>query len=362
MEKSQNRRLINAPPRILQDKEIIERAIQNNPSEENILYAIRETGWALQYALQDMKDDFEVVLRAVGKWGAALQYASTNLRCNDEIVATAVRQMPTALQFALGGKNQSKDFLKTAGIFDDINEYNPDKPRIILSTRFSLGENTSTTATIFALLMKQHPYFKQSFNIYFPNAYDKNTCDPEWTNIGHMCRGTFETCEMDAELKTGVPQEQKSCWRYSYRYQLERGVAMIQVVEYYYAGEEAGNSQEEEVDRYVVGKGQSIETEMASLVGRKVFRCFQPVNDEGRRFEFNAGTIDGVAKVIEKWYEEDPENLEECNLRWKHVLGSWWLQEENQQPDENENATNAEYHVDENEENNAGRFEAALGS
>eukprot|EP00546_Thalassionema_frauenfeldii_P002341 CAMPEP_0178938464 /NCGR_PEP_ID=MMETSP0786-20121207/26345_1 /TAXON_ID=186022 /ORGANISM="Thalassionema frauenfeldii, Strain CCMP 1798" /LENGTH=231 /DNA_ID=CAMNT_0020617185 /DNA_START=135 /DNA_END=826 /DNA_ORIENTATION=- len=228
-------------------------------------------------------------VKQAGKWGAALQHASTNLRCNDEIVATAVRQMPTALQFALGGRNQSKIFLKTAGIFEDINEYNADKPRIILSTRFSLGENTSTTATIFALLMKQHPYFKQSFNIYFPNAYDKNTCDPEWTNIGHMCRGTFDTCKMDDELKVGVPQEHKSCWRYSYRYELEIGVAtaMVQVAEYYYAGEEAGNSKEENIDRHVVGNGQSIETEMASLVGRKVFRCFQPVN-EGRRFEFDA--------------------------------------------------------------------------
>mmetsp|Transcript_23758 Transcript_23758/g.36056 ORF Transcript_23758/g.36056 Transcript_23758/m.36056 type:complete len:98 (-) Transcript_23758:322-615(-) len=97
---------------------------------------------------------------------------------------------------------------------------------------------------------------------------------------------------------------------------------MVQVAEYYYAGEEAGNSKEENIDRHVVGNGQSIETEMASLVGRKVFRCFQPVN-EGRRFEFDASTIDDTARVIEKWYEEDPENLEEkCNLRWKHVLGS----------------------------------------
>mmetsp|Transcript_5227 Transcript_5227/g.8054 ORF Transcript_5227/g.8054 Transcript_5227/m.8054 type:complete len:224 (+) Transcript_5227:945-1616(+) len=203
--------------------------MEKNPLEETMLFVISQTGWALRYAPEDIKNDFEVVLGAVAKCGNALQCASTKLRCNDEVVATAVHQMPTALQFALGGKNQSCEFLRMAGIFDNIKAYNPNKSKVVLSTRFSLGENTSTTATIFALLMKEHPYFKEDFNVYFPNAYDKNTSDPEWTNIGHECRGTFETCKMDDELKTGVPKEHECCWRDSYRYQLQRGVPMVQV-------------------------------------------------------------------------------------------------------------------------------------
>merc|ERR1712157_529701 len=101
----------------------------------------------------------------------------------------------------------------------------------------SLGEETSTTATIFSLLMKEHPYFKH-YNVYFPNAYDKSTCDPNWTDIKHPCRGTFDTCLMPEQFKTGLPIERKSCWRYSFRYQLERAFIMVQISEYYYVGEE----------------------------------------------------------------------------------------------------------------------------
>jgi len=69
---------------------------------------------------------------------------------------------------------------------------------------------------------------------------------------------------------------------------------------------------------------------MAKQVGRKVFRCFQPVSEDGIRKEFDAGIMEDIAMATEKWYEEDPNNLEECNLQWKRMLGTWWLQKENQ--------------------------------
>ena len=117
------------------------------------------------------------VLTAVATRGSALAYTSHDLRCNDNVITAAVRQNPTALQFTKGGKNQSKAFLCAAGLLDDITLYDPTEQKVVLSTRFSLGEETSTTATIFSLLMKKNQYFNR-FNSYFPNAFDKTTCDP----------------------------------------------------------------------------------------------------------------------------------------------------------------------------------------
>ena len=100
-------------------------------------------------------------------------------------------------------------------------------------------------------------------------------------------------------------------------------------MEYYYAGERQGGSNNvSQVAGHVVGDGQNIETELAASVGRKVFRCFQPVNEEGEREKFDASTVHDLETVVEKWYEEDPTNLEECNLRWRWALGKFWLQEE----------------------------------
>ena len=81
----------------------------------------------------------------------------------------------------------------------------------------------------------------------------------------------------------------------------------------------ARRSKEVSSERHLVSK---------FFVGRKVFRCFQPVNEEGEREEFDASTVHDVATVVEKWYTEDPTNLEECNLRWRWALGKFWLQEE----------------------------------
>ena len=134
--------------------------MENNPSEATAMVAIRWTGWALKYSYDDMKNNPEVVLTAVEKSGSALAYASKHLRCDDDIITAAVRQNPTALQFAKGGKNQSKTFLRAAGLFDDINHYDSTKQKVVLSTRFSLGEETSTTVTIFSLLMKKNPIFQ----------------------------------------------------------------------------------------------------------------------------------------------------------------------------------------------------------
>ena len=101
------------------------------------------------------QNDRDADLTALTTRGGALAYASDNLRYDDDVIVTAVRQNPTALKFAMGEKNQLKAFLCIAGLWDEISHYNPNKTKVVLSTRFSLAETTSTTATIFALLLKK---------------------------------------------------------------------------------------------------------------------------------------------------------------------------------------------------------------
>ena len=129
------------------------------------------------------------------------------------MVSVAVNNDPTALKFALGGLNQKDTFLKKVGLWDY--SYVSCMRRFVLSTRFSLDEKLSTTATIFALLMKCHP-FLEDLNVYSPNCWAKDTCDPSWTSWDHHCNGTYATCKKPHHLKMGIPQ-QKLCWRYSFQ-------------------------------------------------------------------------------------------------------------------------------------------------
>jgi hypothetical protein len=117
--------------------------------------------------------------------------------------------------------------------------------------------------------LKQQDYFENgSFVVYSPNAFDKSTCDPEWTRFEWPCRGTYDTCMFDSSLKTGVPQP-KGCWRYSFRYQLEEAKRtngfMAQIADFVIS--EWG---------HVLGDGQKIEREMAQHMGVKIFRVNAP--------------------------------------------------------------------------------------
>jgi len=86
---------------------------------------------------------------------------------------------------------------------------------ILLLTRFSLATKSTPTATWFALLLKQNECIQQqNFCVYAPNAHNQ-----DWTNIDHLCRGDFDACKMeDGNLKRGMPQEGKTCWRVLFPY------------------------------------------------------------------------------------------------------------------------------------------------
>ncbi len=303
-------------------------ALRNLPDnlkadKEVVLAAVQIDGVALEYASQELKAKKEIVLAAIQQNGDALQYASEALRSDKEVVITATKQNPTALKFALGGLNQDPDCLQAAGLFHD--NYDTLKlnnaPRIVLSTKFSLGEKTTSYATKVALLMKKNPYFASKV-VYSPNTWDKNTCDPNWTDITFPCRGTKETCQK-YEFKDNLPVEKECCWRSSYRYQLMRGKEtggfMVQVAEF-------DNSYE--VEKHVLGNGQQIETELAQQVGLKVFRVYQQLEKSRPVFFYNISAlyglnseksisklIDELVKCAESWYENGCSDMSVTEVR-----------------------------------------------
>lgn len=65
---------------------------------EEVLEAVKQNGWSLQYASEDLKRDREIVLTAVKQYGRSLQYAGEELRGDREIVLAAVKRNGYSLQ------------------------------------------------------------------------------------------------------------------------------------------------------------------------------------------------------------------------------------------------------------------------
>jgi hypothetical protein len=204
---------------------------------EIVLAACRQDGRGLEHACTELKADKEIVLVTVQEKGWAPEYASAELQADKEVVLVAASSYPDALKYAKGGLGQDKECLVAAKVWD--RSYKPSSPsvsKIVRSTRFSLEANSRSQATRrFAVLLNENDYIqKGNFSVYSPNAFGKDTCDPEWTDFSWPCRGTFDTCRNEEALKRGVPQT-ASCWRYSFRYQLEEAKrtdgCMIQLVE-----------------------------------------------------------------------------------------------------------------------------------
>ena len=414
-----------------------------NHDPEVVGHACTSYGLALQYTTHELQMLYPIIVRqACEENGMALRYAAPILRMDKEIVIAAVKSKPEALKYALNGLAQDPDCLVAAQLWDDTSStrigsmgrssrsmnhvmapsisksqqtlrnakctgstalssntvssidaatsttsrVNGGMRHIVLSTKFSLGENCTSTATQFTVLLKQHPYIQNgNFTIYSPNAFDKTTCDPEWTNIHHPCRGTFETCQIPhPEHKTGEPSHE-SCWRYSFRYQLQLAKQtnglMIQLAELYnydqtimgsnsgdarVADIEGGNcisgcqsccndfisqylhpsgwgcccdcgssstwchrrdSEEHRIndestrsssggtmivaqEDYALGKGQTIETEMATAVGTRTLTVYQPCLPA--QHDLDLSHIDNVVACIKKFYDDyDDDNREE---------------------------------------------------
>ena len=274
-------------------------------------------------------EDKDVVLAAVRQNGIMLRDAPDSMKGDKDVVLAAVSNKPDVLKFALNGLNQDKDCLIAAGLWDDRYDSlqrDESRPLIVMSTRFSLDETSNPTATQFTTLLKQHPYIQTCrFVVYSPNAFNKTSCDPNWTDISWPCRGTKETCsKIDVDDEMGVPTT-NCCWRYSFRHRLVEAKArngfMLQLVEL-----------RQNAHGYELGNGQAIELEMARDVGVKVFQVMEPLDQAtGVCHSFrpmNHWPQEHIPRFIDNfvkpWYDSDDSNhhssmdVEEYGYVMKH--------------------------------------------
>lgn len=339
--------LRDAPPETRGKKELVLEAVQKDwralqyashalkADKEVVQAAVRHAGKAILFASDSLKADKEVVLECVQQDGNCLRFASNELRADKECVLVAVSNRSEALKFALEGLHQDRDCLIAAGLWDEgydaphplATEANgTDKShtkKVVLSTKFSLHEDSTPTATQFTVLLKAHPYFHQGtsrapsssldnatqnkFVVYSPNAFQKGTCDPEWTRMEWPCRGTPATCRMP-------PSNQPICWRVSFRRHLEEARDtmgfMVQIVELCQQGTHTSYEY-----HHQLGMGQEIERVMAREVGAKVFVVYQSMHQSFRhRLEFEEGDIDRLSQFIQEWYAGGCSDREVCHV------------------------------------------------
>ena len=68
--------------------------------KEIVLIAVKNDGYALEYADESFKKDKEIVLIAVKQYGRNLEYADDSLKKDKEIVLEAAKTDPLAIKFA----------------------------------------------------------------------------------------------------------------------------------------------------------------------------------------------------------------------------------------------------------------------
>merc|ERR1719468_1336275 len=265
--------------------------------KEVVLAAVKQDGEALKYANDSVKQDTLIVMVASLSYGDAKKYLKDE-KCWSEkdLVMSAVQIKGDALQHASDSLKEDREVVKAAVSNNGS------------AVKFSLAEQSTPYATNFALAMKEDPFLGQ-FKTYNPNAWCKRSCDPDFTNIQHPCRGTSATCQFHESQNLTADTKKPcatSCWRFAFRFHQEEskvtGGFMIQVQE-----------------RGGLGAGQKIETEMAEQAGLKVFRAKQVFNfDDGNNNVLVGGrkSIEVVSGKVEAWYEQGCKNmaLEEFKL------------------------------------------------
>ena len=335
------------PDDLKQDKEMILASVQLDgmlleqvpPQFQNdydvVLSAVKQCGYAYQYASDNLKSNRNIVLVAVSTNGAVVDRlpADSKLRQDKDVCLAAIKSNPYAIKYIADNMKRDHDLLVAAGMFDEDHntdhskdeatqgegeqqqqqiQLHQDRKKITLSTRFSLNPEGVSQATTFTSLLKKHPYILEgSFKLYSPNAFDKQSCDPNWTNFDWPCRGTIETCQYDNKtIKTkhgvGKPTD-NCCWRYSFRYQLKESKRtdgfLLQLIECGYKGE----FQE-------LGKGQRIERDMAQDLELKIFQIVVPMR-MGYELPLLVDDVNELVLKIKDWYDNDFTDTSECIVR-----------------------------------------------
>jgi len=260
------------------------------------LAAVRRHGSILQYQKdwgesgipQHWLADRKMILAAVTNSGYSLQYASQDLKNDKEIVMAAAMSDPAALMFAGEAFKNDPDCLRSAGLWDDGLRY-AHPQRVVLSIKYGQAATGTPYAADFAKKLKLDSYMKE-FQTHNPNLWCKKFCRNEG------CTGTPRTCEFPVEQNLSPATQkpsQTSCWRFSFRYHLQEAKDsdgfMLQVAE------SAG-----------LGEGQQVETRMAQQVGMKVFRVCNDKEDEHGNV-VTVADIRKVADAIRAWYQKPVE-------------------------------------------------------
>jgi len=246
----------------------------------------------LRFAAPDLQADKDIWFTAVLRNGNDLQHAPEQLRKDKDMVIAAVWTTPEAIQYAMGGLNQVHDCLRQSRILEHKEETCSRKEQAILSIKINLAEQGTSYAMQFALTMKDDPYLGQ-FKTHNPHVLCQKSCDPNFSDVQHPCRGTLDTCLISEQdnLSAEKRPTDTSCWRVAFRFHQEECKAtsgfMIQV---------------QEVEG--LGAGQKIETEMAEQVGLKVFRT------RSHQRSIDGNRIAGVSRVVKACYDSGCENME----------------------------------------------------
>ena len=87
-------------------------------NKKEALKAVKQNGWALEFASDELKNDREVVLEAVkekGSAGFALEYASEELKNDRKVVLEAIKEYGGALKYASDELKNDPELRKLAG-------------------------------------------------------------------------------------------------------------------------------------------------------------------------------------------------------------------------------------------------------
>jgi len=281
-------------------KDIIE---HHSPNDDEIKAAVLNNHPpALKFATDSVRANASFILEAVKKNGNVLEFTPRQFREDKEVVLAAVKTTPRSLKFALGNLSNDEECLLAADLSAADQVGKSDLPLIVISTPYSIGEDKTSYATEFVLWINQISFFHQ-FRVYHPNAGNRESCDPDYTTLSWPCRGTTYTCTKPRYLKIGVPRENECCWRFNFRYNLDKGKQsggfMIQL-----------SGWDELMDKHTLDRGQHLEMEMAHQAGVKVFRVLETQNMiETGDLQLDRRQVGQLQQVIKLWMKGDRNDL-----------------------------------------------------
>ena len=105
----------NALEIVKKDGYQLEKLSKFQKDPEIVLEAVKQVGYALQYATNDLRDNFQIVFEAVKQNGYSLEYASDNLKKNEILILEAMSQNRYLLSATRNRENlKNLEFVKEA--------------------------------------------------------------------------------------------------------------------------------------------------------------------------------------------------------------------------------------------------------